>query len=279
MMREGRILRGLEGSFPLAPRCLHLCEDIAVLGAPFLIMEYRSGIVIGAELPAGSAGQEKTGQALSHMLVEVLCSLHAVDPDAAGLGALGRPEGFLARTAQGWAKRAELAWEGAAPPAVQEILAWLDRNPVCEAAPVLLHNDYKLDNMILDPETLTPRALIDWDLGTRGPPLWDLAVLLSYWAEPGDPPAMRDLGQMPTTAPGFLQRAEIAERYGGLSKRDISEIRQYRVVAQFRLAVVFRQIFRRYRDSGEENPRAGAFDELADGLLNFTMDVMAGRAD
>ncbi|MDA1309569.1 MAG: phosphotransferase family protein, partial [Proteobacteria bacterium] len=117
------------------------------------------------------------------------------------------------------------------------------------------------------------------DLGTRGPPLWDLAVLLSYWAEPGDPPAMRDLGQMPTTAPGFLQRAEIAERYGGLSKRDISEIRQYRVVAQFRLAVVFRQIFRRYRDSGEENPRAGAFDELADGLLNFTMDVMAGRAD
>ena len=135
MMREGRILRGLEGSFPLAPRCLHLCEDIAVLGAPFLIMEYRSGIVIGAELPAGSAGQEKTGQALSHMLVEVLCSLHAVDPDAAGLGALGRPEGFLARTAQGWAKRAELAWEGAAPPAVQEILAWLDRNPVCEAAP------------------------------------------------------------------------------------------------------------------------------------------------
>jgi aminoglycoside phosphotransferase (APT) family kinase protein len=279
MMREGRILRGLEGNFPLAPRCLHLCEDLAVLGAPFLIMEYRSGIVIGAELPGARAGQKKTGKALSHMLVEVLCSLHAVDPEAAGLGVLGRPEGFLARTAQGWAKRAELAWEGAAPLAVQEILAWLNRNPVGAAAPVLLHNDYKLDNMILDPETLAPCALIDWDMGTRGPPLWDLAVLLSYWAEPGDPPAMRDLEQMPTAEPGFLRRVEIAGRYASLSDRDISDIRQYRVVAQFRLAVVFRQIFRRYRDSGEENSRAGAFDELADGLLSFTMDVMAGHAD
>ena len=279
MLREGRILRGLEGHFPLAPRCLHLCDDTGVLGAPFLIMDYRPGIVIGGALPAPHAGRRRVGETLSTMLSEVLSTLHAVDPAAAGLETLGRPEGFLDRTARGWAMRAELAWEGTAPAPVAEILDRLDRNPVHESTPVLLHNDFKLDNMILDPDTLAARALIDWDLGTRGDPLWDLAVLLGYWTQPDDPPAMLDLGQMPTTEPGFPKRAEVIERYARQSGRDVSDIRQYRTVAQFRLAVVFRQIFRRFRDSGETNPRARTFDALADGLLDFTTDVMAGRAD
>lgn len=279
MLREGRILRGLEGHFPLAPRCLHLCDDSDVLGAPFLIMEYRPGIVIGGDLPAPHGGRVETGAALSTMLSEVLSTLHAVDPAAAGLEKLGRPEGFLERTAKGWATRAEIAWEGTAPTPVAEILDWLERNPAREGKAVLLHNDFKLDNLILDPDTLAPRALIDWDLGTRGDPLWDLAVLLTYWTEPDDPPAMLNLGQMPTTEPGFPKRAEIIGRYARQSGHAIGDIRQYRAVAQFRLAVVFRQIFRRFRDSGENNPRALTFDILADGLLDFTMDVIAGRAD
>lgn len=279
MLREGRILHGLEGHFPLAPRCLHLCEDTEVLGAPFLIMDYRSGIVIGGDLPASHANADKVGEHLSDMLIQVLGTLHAVDPADAGLERLGRPEGFLSRTAQGWAKRAELAWEGTAPTVVAEILDWLDHNPVRESQACLLHNDFKLDNMILDPETLAPRALIDWDLGTRGDPLWDLAVLLTYWAEADDVPAMLDLKQMPTARRGFPSRHAMIERYARHSGTDVSEIRQYRVVAQFRLAVVFRQIFRRFRDSGENNPRALTFDTLADGLLEFTRDVMAGRVD
>jgi aminoglycoside phosphotransferase (APT) family kinase protein len=279
MLREGRILRGLEGHFPLAPRCLHLCEDIDILGAPFLIMDYRGGIVIGGKLPPPYAGHAKTGATLSTMLSEVLSSLHAVDPAAAGLEKLGRPEGFLDRTTKGWAMRAELAWEGIAPEPVREIIDWLERNPVREGSPVLLHNDFKLDNMILDPDTLAPKALIDWDLGTRGDPLWDLAVLLGYWTEPSDPDAMLSLGQMPTTEPGFPRRAEMIERYARQSGRDVRDIRQYRAIAQFRLAVVFRQIFRRFRDSGETNVKAEKFDVLADDLLDFTLDVMAGRAD
>lgn len=279
MVREARILRGLEGHFPLAPRCLHSCEDVEVLGAPFLIMDYRPGIVIGGEMPALHVGDPRAGASLSSMLVDVMGTLHAVDPAAANLDKLGRPEGFLVRTAAGWAKRAELAWEGETPAAVAEILAWLDARPVVEGSPTLLHNDFKLDNLILDAETLAPRALIDWDLGTRGDPLWDLAVLLTYWAEPDDPPAMHQLKQMPTTQPGFPGRAEMIERYAHQSGREMSEIRRYRAVAQFRLAVVFRQIFRRFRDSGENNPRALTFDTLADDLLAFTRDVMAGRVD
>jgi aminoglycoside phosphotransferase (APT) family kinase protein len=279
MMREGRILKGLEGHFPLAPRCLHLCEDTDVLGAPFLIMDYRPGIVVSGDLPASHVDDEQVGETLSTMLIQVMSALHAVDPVTAGLDRLGRPEGFLERTALGWAKRAELAWEGAAPAVVADILAWLDRNPVREASPTLLHNDFKLDNLILDLETLAPRALIDWDLGTRGDPLWDLAVLLTYWAESEDVPAMLALKQMPTARPGFPSRRQMIERYTRQSGLDVSGIRQYRVVAQFRLAVVFRQIFRRFRDSGETNPRALTFDALADGLLDFTTDVMAGQVD
>ena len=279
MLREGRILRGLEGHFPLAPRCLYLCDDIDILGAPFLIMDYRRGIVIGGKLPLPHAGHTKTGATLSNMLSEVLSSLHAVDPVAAGLEKLGRPEDFLDRTAKGWAMRAELAWEGITPETVREIIDWLERNPVQEGRSVLLHNDFKLDNMILDPETLAPKALIDWDLGTRGDPLWDLAVLLGYWTEPNDPDAMLNLGQMPTTEPGLPRRAEMIERYARQSGRDARDIRQYRAIAQFRLAVVFRQIFRRFRDSGEINVKAEKFDVLADNLLDFTLDVMAGWVD
>jgi aminoglycoside phosphotransferase (APT) family kinase protein len=279
MLREGRILRGLEGHFPLTPRCLHLCDDTSVLGVPFLIMDYRAGIVIGGEVPKPHAGRREVGETLSTMLSEVLIDLHAVDPAAAGLETLGRPEGFLLRTAKGWATRAELAWEGTLPSRVTEIIDWLERTPAHEGTPVLLHNDFKLDNMILDPNTLAPRALIDWDLGTRGDPLWDLAVLLGYWAEPDDHPAMLNLGQMPTTEPGFPKRVDVIEKYARQSGRDIRDIRQYRTVAQFRLAVVFRQIFRRFRDSGETNERALTFDVLAEDLLDFTMDVMAGRTD
>lgn len=282
MAREGRILRGLAPLFPLAPRCLHFCGDEAVLGAPFLILEHRAGIVIGGALPEALRGRAGAGEALADTAIDTLAALHRVDPEAAGLGDLGRPEGFLARVARGWARRADLAWDGAAPEAARRIAARLEAwagEGAGAGAPVLLHNDYKLDNLILDPETLAPAALVDWDLGTRGDPLWDLAVLLSYWSEPGDPRAMRELGQMPTAEPGFPPRAEAARRYAARTGRDISGLRPWRAAAQFRLAVVFRQIYRRHRDSGAGDPKAGGFDALADGLLDFALAVAEGGAD
>ena len=234
MLREAKILTGLASILDLVPVCHYHCSDESILGAPFLIMEYRPGLVIHGELPDVVAGRRDVGQTLSVMLVEVLATLHRIDPGAAGLSDLGRPQGYLARTARGWARRAEHAWDGTLPDPVIALLAWLERNPVPERAPVLLHNDYKLDNLILDPDALLPRALIDWDLGTRGDPLWDLAVLLSYWAEASDHPAMLALGQMPTHEAGFPGRAEIIERYAKRSEINVDGLRHHRVLAQLR---------------------------------------------
>lgn len=279
MMREGRILTGLHPHFPLAPKCLHLSDDVEILGAPFLIMEYRRGLVIGGALPEYLRSDPTVGERLTDMLIYVLSSLHAVDPQTAGLASLGRPDGYLMRTANGWAKRAQVAWDGSAPEHVVRIMEWLEHHPTGDRASVLLHNDFKLDNMILTPGGLEPKALIDWDLGTRGDPLWDLAVLLSYWTEPCDTGAMASLRQMPTGGPGFPSRRAVIERYSEASGNDVGDIRQFRVVAQFRLAVVFRQIFRRYRDSEEGNPRVSAFDTLADGLMDFAVALMEGDFD
>jgi aminoglycoside phosphotransferase (APT) family kinase protein len=278
MGRESRILLRLWRAFPLAPRCLHYCADASILGAPFLIMQYRPGLAIGGTMPEPFRGDREAGAKIGGMLVAELARLHAVEPAAVGLEDLGRPEGFLARTAAGWAKRAGLAWESEPPRVLKELLAWLGANEPPGQAPTLLHNDFKLDNFVLSPETLEPVALLDWDMGTRGDPLMDLAVLLSYWTEAGDPEAMHELGQMPTADAGFPTRAEIAEAYARRTGRDLSDFLYYRVIAALRLAVVFMQLNRRYREGGSDDPRFAGFGKLADGLLEFAQAISVGRA-
>ena len=274
MIREGRILTGLAPLLELVPRCLHSCESQDVLGAPFIMMEYRAGVVIRDRLPAAHAALADVGARLTDTLVSVLARLHRIEPEQAGLATLGRPENFLERTARGWARRAEQAWDGSPPPLAHDLPARIERHRPGPYTAVLLHNDYKLDNLILDPDTLAPRALIDWDLGTRGSALWDLAVLLSYWSQPDDPAALRTLGQMPTASGGFPSRTEVAALYAEETGRDLSELHLWRAVAQFRLAVVFRQIYRRYRESGTGDPAAARFDDLADGLMDVAGMVM-----
>jgi len=276
MRREDRILRVLWQAFPLAPRSLAFCDDAAVLGAPFFIMEYRPGLVIGGAMPAGV--RDNAGGTLGPLMMRLLAELHAVDTDAIGLGEFGRPEGFVARTVGGWLKRAALAWD-APPPLLDELGRWLDAyRPRRDRPPALLHNDYKLDNIVLDPETLDPVAVLDWDMGTRGDPLVDLGATLAYWTEAGDPWAMHAINQMPTAGHGFPTRRAAVELYARYSGRDVSDILFYRVFGQFRIAVVFMQLNRRYREGGTRDPRFAEFGRMADGLLDFAHEVAQGRA-
>ncbi len=278
MKREHRILSRLWQALPLAPRSLHLCEDAGVVGHPFLILEYRAGITLAGAAPERLAAEPAAGARLGPLMVDVLADIHAVDPAAVGLEGLGRPDGFLERAVAGWAQRAErCAGAEGLDPLVAGLADWLRRKVPRDGTPTLLHNDFKLDNMILEAEGLTPVAIVDWDQGTRGDPLFDLATLLSYWTEPGDPPAMHELAQMPTAGHGFPSRRAAAERYAARTGRDLSGFRFHRVLALFKLGVVFQQLHGRYLAGTTADPRYAGFGALARGIFEFTHEVSQDR--
>jgi aminoglycoside phosphotransferase (APT) family kinase protein len=274
MAREHRILSRLPDALPVAPRSMHLCEDASIMGAPFQILEYRPGRVIRATLPDDLANQAAT---LSETMLSTLAAVHAVNTAALGLDGLGRPDGFLARAVSGWHRRGLAVADAQATPLLNELGAWLHANAVPDGRPTLLHNDFKLDNLILDPNTLQPTALVDWDQGTRGDPLFDLATLLSYWTEPGDPQPMHDLQQMPTAAPGFWTREQAANRYAQLTGRDLSNFRFHRVLGVVKLAVIFLQLHALFRTGATTDPRYEAFGTLGTGILGFAHEIKAGR--
>jgi aminoglycoside phosphotransferase (APT) family kinase protein len=277
MAREYRILSSLWRTYPLAPRALFYCAEPEVLGAPFLIIEYRPGIIVRDILPPSLAGRPEVGAALSRRLVESLVALHAVDPAGIELQTLGRPAGFLTRTLEGWVARANAVADLINPTAFRETVTRLRHRVPPDTAPSLLHSDFKLDNVIIEPETLAPVAVIDWDMGTRGDPLWDLAVLLSYWVERDDPDCMQRLRQMPTAQPGFLCRREVLALYQRLSGRVVDDFSFYRVLAVFRSAVVFLQLFDRYRRDPARNPDCSEFGSLGRELLEYSFEIASGR--
>ncbi len=279
MAREYRILKDLWRSFAHAPRALHYCADPQVIGAHFLLMEYRPGLVIGGQLPADPSIDEAQRTQVSQRLVDLLVQLHQVDPADVGLGELGKPEGMLRRTVEGWQRRALESGEGGADPQVERLCTWLGNRIPDSRRVTLLHSDYKLDNVIWDPASLEPVAVIDWDMGTRGDPLMDLATLLSYWTQPGDPEVMHKLGQMPTHTPGFLDRRQVMQRYASQTGQDLAGFGFYRVLAGFKLAIVFRQLHAKFRRGDVTDARYRAFGALSAGLLEFTAEMAFGASD
>lgn len=278
MAREHRILSRLPDALAFIPRSVHLCTDLSVIGVPFQIIEFRPGIVVRSTLPPELAGRPDAGARLSQVLMETIAAIYAVDTRAIGLDDLGKPEGFLQRAVAGWRKRGVLVQEEGTEALHADLGEWLDKHRVPDGKPALLHNDFKLDNMILARRDLSPVAVVDWDQGTRGDPLFDFATTLSYWAEPDDPPAMHDMAQMPTANPGFLTRREAVECYAALSGRDMSAFLFHRVLGMYKLGVIFLQLGYRHRTGATTDPRYAGLSAIGTGLLEFTLDIAQGRA-
>jgi len=278
MAREYRILSSLWQAYPLAPRAMLFCNEAGVLGAHFQIIEYRPGLSIRDTLPPELAGHPETGALLSRQLIEALAALHAVDPGQVNLETLGRPAGFLARTVEGWSARAGAVADLINLRASSETVDWLRRRVPPDAPPTLIHSDFKLDNMILAAGTLAPVAVIDWDMGTRGDPLWDLAVMLSYWVEPGDPSCLHRMRQMPTAQPGFWRREEVLATYLRLTNRAAADFSFYRVLSVFRSGVVFLQLYDRFRRAPGPDRRCAEFAALGRDLVDHAFDISRGRA-
>jgi aminoglycoside phosphotransferase (APT) family kinase protein len=248
MGREHRILSRLYAAYPKAPRALLHCDDPSVIGAPFYVMERVCGVVLRHQKPPmGIDLPPERMRALSEAVVDGLAELHAVDYQAAGLGDLGRPEGYVARQVEGWTGR----WVNARTddvPDVDRAAAWLAENRPPETGAALIHNDYKYDNLVLHPEDLSRVvAVLDWEMATVADPLMDLGTSLGYWMDPDDAPALRLLPAGPTTLPGNLRRSEVVERYAARTGRDVSNILFYYVYGLFKIAVIAQQIYYRYQ--------------------------------
>ncbi len=277
MRREHRILSRLWRALPVAPRSFHLCEDEAVAGRPFLLVAFKEGVTLSGDAPPELDAQPDQARALGERVIDTLADIHAVDPHAVDLADLGRPEGFLQRALDGWIARAEACADGKLSPVAQQIVDWLRAQPLPASDATLIHNDVKLDNMILNADTLVPVAVVDWDQGTLGDPLFDLATLMSYWAEPGDPPAMQALGQMPTARYGFATRREAIARYARRTGRNVDDFTFHRVLAMLKLVVIFQQLHQRAQRDPAAPPQYARFGALADGLLDFTLEIVRGR--
>jgi aminoglycoside phosphotransferase (APT) family kinase protein len=248
MGREHRILSRLYAAYPKAPRALLHCDDLAVIGAPFYVMERVRGVILRHQKPPeGIDLPPERMQALSEAAVDGLADLHAADYQAAGLGDLGRPEGYVARQVEGWSGR----WANARTddmPDVDRAATWLAENRPPETGAALIHNDYKYDNLVLHPEDLSRVvAVLDWEMATVADPLMDLGTSLGYWIDPDDDPALRLLPAGPTTLSGNLCRMEVVERYAARSGRDVSNVVFYYVYGLFKIAVIAQQIYYRYK--------------------------------
>ena len=258
MGREFRVLSVLNRAFAPAPRAYLFCEEPGVVGASFFVMERRHGIVVRRTLPAALQDRPDALRRIGDALVDALADLHAVDYAAIGLEGLGKPVGFVDRQIEGWRGR----WEKARledVPDMDRVHDWLADHRPAGGSASLIHNDYKLDNVMLaaeDPGRLV--AVFDWDMCTIGDPLSDLGALLTYWSEPGDPPAYRKTAMMPTD-PRFPSRDDLVRRYAERSGRDVSGIAFYHVLGLYRLAVIAAQIYHRYRKGQTRDERFAAF--------------------
>src|SRR5579864_944733 len=217
MAREYRVLSRLWEGYESAPRAILFCEDPSIIGAPFFIMQRRSGFVIPNRrpLPPGITTDAKTFRAMSEGFIDALAGLHSVDYEKMGLATLGRPEGFVRRQITGWMDR----WEKAKTdevPLMNRLGAWFLENMPAPQKPVLLHNDFYLHNVMFAPDNSgRVVGVFDWEMSTLGDPMIDLGIALNYWRDADDPEELIELseGHAHTIRPGFMTRRELAERY------------------------------------------------------------------
>jgi aminoglycoside phosphotransferase (APT) family kinase protein len=254
MAREHRIQAALKPVFPHVPAMVALCTDDAVLGSHFYVMERVEGVIPRAQMPPEIGTEPELMRGLGERFIDLLAELHAVDPAAGGLGELSRGPGYVRRQVEGWSERYRRAktWN---VPSFERAMHWLDANRPDDVAACVIHNDFRLDNLVLDrDDALRVRAVLDWELATIGDPLMDLGSSLAYWVQADDGLAGRLFRRQPSHLPGMPTRAQIVARYGERTGVSTDAWAFYEVFGLFRLAVIAQQIYYRYHHKQTRNP-------------------------
>jgi aminoglycoside phosphotransferase (APT) family kinase protein len=273
MLREARVVGALYEAGARVPRVVLVCEDVAVLGVPFYVMDYLEGVVVTDRLPAAVDTPEERRR-LGVDLVDALAEIHAVDWRAHGLADFGRPEGYLERQV----RRFSGLWEHNKTrelPAVAELAARLDGSRPEPLEGTVVHGDYRLGNAILSaspPARIV--AVLDWELSTIGDPLADLGYLVATYAEAGSPGIPLELSTV-TRLPGFPTRADLVERYASAAGRDVDSLGWYEALALWKAAVFCEAIYARYLRGERDDPFSHSLGEGVPDLLDAASEAMA----
>jgi aminoglycoside phosphotransferase (APT) family kinase protein len=270
MGREHRIMAALAHSPVPVPTCIGYEPDPEVIGAPFYVMDFVDGAIVRNAAQARESLTPAVRAAASESIVDVMVALHAVDVDEVGLGDLARREAYIERQLRRWHGQLEQARTRELP-LLDEVHARLVADIPPQGPATIVHGDYRLDNLILDPTTGAVNAVLDWELTTLGDPLADLGLLNVYWSQPGD--ATVPLPDAPTVVEGFLDRAALTERYAARSGRDTSEVGFYIAFGYWKLACILEGVYSRFA-SGAYGETDGSFE--AYGAL---VVALAERAD
>jgi aminoglycoside phosphotransferase (APT) family kinase protein len=270
MAREHKVVSALGGTeVPVAP-VVGLCEDESVSGeAPFYVMEFVEGPILRGLDEAEAFPEEADRRAIGERVADTLAAIHAVDPDAVGLGDLGRKEDYVARQLHRWQGQ----WEKSKTrelPAIDSLHERLSARIPEQGPATMVHGDYRLDNMILT-ESGEVAAVVDWELCTLGDPMADVGLLMAYW--PGREQAEIALGQPANLAPGFPSREELAARYAERSGRDLGELDFFVALGYWKLAIILEGVYARYA--------AGGYGKVDDGIQAFArlVERLAEAAD
>jgi aminoglycoside phosphotransferase (APT) family kinase protein len=264
MGREFRIISALGPTPVPVPPAIGFCGEESVNDKPFYVMGYVEGHILRDAATTQQVLDEAGREAAGESLVDVLAKIHAVDPDAVGLGELGRKEGYIERQLKRWHSQFEKS-KTREIPAVDEVYDELMATVPEQGAATIVHGDYRLDNTLLGPDGRI-RAVLDWEICTLGDPLADVGLLSVYWADPDD--ELAALLSAPTTLPGFPRRADIAARYAERSGRDISRLDYYVAFGYWKLACILEGVYARYV-AGAMGRDGHGFEAFADQVVRL----------
>jgi aminoglycoside phosphotransferase (APT) family kinase protein len=261
MRREFTIQSRLAPVFPRVPAMVAFCDDQDVLGSDFYVMERLRGTILRRELPEDLALTPEDAGRLCDGFLDVLVELHGVDPAGARLDDLGRGEGYVARQVGGWSDRFRRARTDDVGD-FEAVMAWLDARQPADVATCVIHNDFRLDNVVLDPDDpLRVVGVLDWEMATLGDPLMDLGGALAYWIQADDDEAFQRIRRQPTHLRGMYTRAEMVEHYTARTGFSVTpeQWRFYEVFGLFRLAVIAQQIYFRFHAGQTTNQAYAEF--------------------
>lgn len=266
MSREFNVLTALKPVYKPIPAPILFCDDSTVIGAPFYIMERVRGIILRNKIPKGMELTSEMMKSISESAIDNLAALHAIDLESTSLIHLGKPEGYIQRQVDGWIKR-YVAAETDTIDNMNKTAEWMQANIPNDNTVAFIHNDYKYDNLVLDPENLNNIiAVLDWEMATVGSPLMDLGTSLGYWAEADDSDALKPFNL--TWLHGNMNREEVVQHYAAIKKITLPDMLFYYVFGSFKIAVIVQQIYARYQKGFTKDERFATLIYVVKALAN-----------